>query len=169
MEGTPTPFSGPAIASMFGHHFGGDPWVVMIDLVEPLEETAFAIAIEPQVVEQSKGKPTGVTAILMETPFGYILLFKITLYDRPQEPLELRLPVNPAKDAGAEMLRRFAAQETIQLLFFDCRDGSDIGRRILRLDPEMCDAVTQSLALAEAKPSTPELWQNAIRAASDYL
>lgn len=163
------PISGQAVADMFGKTLDGEAWVVLIELAEPLHEIAFVAAVEPEVVHLSSERPTGIAVMLIETPYGFVLRFSFTLIDRPAEPFQLRLPVNPAADAAAPLLSRLAEQETVQIVFFDAVTGEGIARRILRLDLELRESLQQSIELAKDRPSNITLWLQAVQAASDLL
>lgn len=157
------------LLAAYGQQLSGEAWILMVELSEPLEEVALAAGLEPQIYFASSGHPTGLSQLLIETPYGYVLRLAVTLFDRPTAPYELRLPLNPAADAAAPMLSRLASQETIQILLFDERSGDPLGRRLLRLDPDFRASLADIVRLAAARPSTPALWMQAVAAASAHL
>jgi hypothetical protein len=153
----------------YGVSFTGEPWIIMVDLLEPLPEVAFTAAVDPQIVRDSRDMPVGIDATLIGTPYGHVLRFTFELYDDPVNPLRLVLPVNPAPDAGGEMIRRLAQQETTQILFLDPSSGEDITRRVLPVAPAFRRDLTTMADEAAKKPSSLALWRQAVAAADPYL
>jgi hypothetical protein len=160
--------TGSSVAEMLDTEFNGELWAAMVPLALPLQEMAFVAAVMPETVELTAGHPaTGFGLMLIETKHGPVLRFNLTFVDNPASPLELRLPVNPV--GAREWIEMLAGQQTFQILFFDARDGSALGRRVLKLEDEQRDVIRQTLGRTALEASDPERWRAAVRDAADYL
>lgn len=158
-----SPLTGKLLTERYGVRFNGEAWVLIVPLAAPLEETAFAAGLAPEIVLASAGRPTGMQMLLLNTPYGSVLRFSIVMFDDLEQPFELRLPVNPAPQGAAEMLSMLAGQETVQILFFDASSGEQIGRRILPFDFEQRQALQAAIVYAASEPpSSYERWMSAV-------
>jgi hypothetical protein len=145
-----------------GGTFNGEGWLLLMETFEPLSEITLACAVDPDAVENSKGRPTMFSVALAETPYGYVMIISITLYDQVDSRWRAHVLFNPISPDSRKMLRKLAKQETVQICFYDKDDGSGIGRRVLRMDPETNQAIRQTLNTTRAANTTPERWGNLV-------
>jgi hypothetical protein len=153
-----------ALVQDWGAKFDGSSWLMLTQTSEPLPETVFALATTPDVVTQTSDRPTGIDLRAAETPYGLVVQFVITLLDQPVRPLRIDVLVNPAPDAGLEMLQELARQDMVQILFFDANAAELITRRIIPAAPQIRAGLRQVCALGSKTSSDAQRWQNAIRA-----
>lgn len=169
MDEDRTPLTGALLAERYGVRFDGEAWILMVPLLEPLEETAFAAALDPEIIAASSGRPTGMVLLPIDTPHGIVLRFSILFFDELEAPWEMRLPVNPAPEGAGEMLGQLAEQETVQILFFHPHTGDPLDRRILPFSLEHRLLLSAIVDHAKQRPSSLEKWTAAVESARHLL
>jgi hypothetical protein len=152
----------------YGVGFDGEPWILMAPIEAPKQETVFVAALNPLTVKATKGQAE-LQLALLETDYGFVFRFSVILYDDPKAPLELRLPLNPASNAAGPHLEQLAGQGILRIFFYDALSGDFITVRNLPIAPEIRAALKQILELAATRPSSPELWAEAVKAAGPAL
>jgi len=156
------------LCETYGVEFDGNPWMLMSPVALP-KETQFVAAVNPLTVRITEHLPTGTQFALIDTDYGYVLRFQVTLFDDPTNPFLLRQPLNPAGNAAGPDLAQLAEQELLRIVFLDALDGSFITVRHLPIDEDTRATLRQIVALGEARPSSPALWQAAVTAAAPAL
>jgi hypothetical protein len=145
-----------------GGVFNGDEWMLVMELLEPIPETVLACAVDPETVRGSADRPTGISTVMTETDYGYVMIIIVTMFDSVENPWHVNVLFNPVPPESRSMLLKLTKQETLAIHCYDRTTGAFITRRMLRLPPEDRAVFAQALKLTRGVHTTPERWERAV-------
>jgi hypothetical protein len=143
----------------WGGELTGEPWALVVQTDEPLEETVILIAATEDVYRQSSGRPTGLEVQGLEVGGDYAVRIEVLLFDDPAAPLSVAPLLNPVAEQTRIMLAELAKQTIWPLVFISQYDGRPIGRRMMKPAAELRRSLTDLLELTAGRTISTQRWE----------
>lgn len=137
--------------------FKGDLWMMAAPLGQPVDEIGLFVVVDAAAAARaaSGGPRIEIEFTGVDTTYGMVFVVRLFLYAYPQGRHVFEVFLNPATDEGAGWLRLIEGQREIQVIFFDCGNGSRVGRRVVALGRKMRESVSTVLELSKLAVAPP--------------